>query len=229
MKLNSIKSVYSLAHTLYGVSIDETFFEDVVLTGWQLIGNKHTRLYRYYGSTINYELILPCNVSMIESATIPFEDAQLSSGSSSTPLYGNQYTEAYIESDKWNNSSLYTPGKLLSYREEGDKLVFDQNYSNVCILYHGIIVDEEGLPMITDKEMYALAQYVAYIDMYKKSLVLKSGDFLQLAQVMKNDWLKACNNARVPEYVSQNEMNDILDVFTRWDRKQYGRSYKKGN
>ena len=80
MKLNNIKSVYSLAHTLYGVTIDETFFEDVVLTGWQLIGNKHTRLYRYYSSTVNYELLLPCNLSMIESVTIPFEDAQTSSG-----------------------------------------------------------------------------------------------------------------------------------------------------
>lgn len=229
MKLNNIKTVYSLANTLYGVSLDETSFEDIVLTGWQLIGNKHTRLYRYYGSTINHELDLPCNLSMIESVTIPFEDAQLSSNLSSTPLYENQYSETYSEQWKWNKSVLYNSGKLITYREENDKLLFDRDYNSVCVLYHGIIVDDEGLPLITDKEMYALAQYVAYIEMYKKALVLKNGDFLQLSQVMKNDWLKSCNNARVPEYVSQNEMNDILDVYTRWDRKSYGKSYKKGN
>lgn len=38
-----------------------------------------------------------------------------------------------------------------------------------------------------------------------------------------------CNDARVPEYMSQNEINDILDVHTRWDRKQYGRSKKPFN
>lgn len=161
--------------------------------------------------------------------TIPCEDAQTTSNISNVPLYDNTHTEQYIEISKSGNKSLYIPGKLVTYREEGDYLVFDRDYSSVTILYHGIIVDEEGLPLVTDKEITALAIYVAYLDMYKQSLVLKNGNILQMAQVLKADWLRACNDARVPTYISQNEMNDILDVFTRWDRKSYGKSYKKFN
>jgi hypothetical protein len=38
--------------------------------------------------------------------------------------------------------------------------------------------------------------------------------------------LRLCNAARVPSYFSQNDMDKILDVKTRWDRKQYGKSFK---
>ena len=53
MKLNNINSVYSLANILYGVTINPDNFEDIVLNGLQLIGNKHSRMYRYVGVTTN--------------------------------------------------------------------------------------------------------------------------------------------------------------------------------
>lgn len=42
---------------------------------------------------------------------------------------------------KRDKSVFYNSGVLLKYRQEGDYLVFDQDYANVTILYHGIIVD----------------------------------------------------------------------------------------
>ena len=54
MKLNNINSVYSLANILYGVTINPDNFEDIVLNGLQLIGNKHSRMYRYVGD--NWDL-----------------------------------------------------------------------------------------------------------------------------------------------------------------------------
>lgn len=82
MKLNNINSVYSLANILYGVTINPDNFEDIVLNGLQLIGNKHSRMYRYVGDTTNRILELPCNLSFIESVTIPFEDFQSTSDTS---------------------------------------------------------------------------------------------------------------------------------------------------
>lgn len=35
-----------------------------------------------------------------------------------------------------------------------------------------------------------------------------------------------CTQARVPEYINQNEMDQILNASTSWDRKRYGRSFK---
>jgi hypothetical protein len=35
-----------------------------------------------------------------------------------------------------------------------------------------------------------------------------------------------CTQARVADHLSQNEVDEILNVSTSWDRKRYGQSYK---
>jgi hypothetical protein len=48
---------------------------------------------------------------------------------------------------------------------------------------------------------------------------------LALIQDLKEDWLRKCNSARIKEHLSQNDMNAILDVKARWDRKQYSHNF----
>lgn len=43
---------------------------------------------------------------------------------------------------------------------------------------------------------------------------------------LKSIWSNACDAARVPEYISQNDMDLVLDTVSSWDRKMYGKSYK---
>lgn len=49
---------------------------------------------------------------------------------------------------------------------------------------------------------------------------------MEQAQLAKREWLLHCDKARQPEYVSQNEMDMILDALTSWNRKKKGYSYK---
>lgn len=226
MNRNNFKSVYSQAYILYGTTLDTTNFDDIALNGWELIGNRQTRLYKYTTSTEDKKIQLPCNVDIIEAVFAPFVDAKITNPYSIYPDVYNQWVEEYIESWKKNKSVFYDKGALLKYRQEGDYLVFEKDYTNVTILYHGVVVDDEGLPYLTDKEVQALAAYCAYMDIYKKSLIQKDGNLFQLAAAVKNDWLRLCNAARIPTHLSQNELNDVLDVKTRWDRKQFGKSFK---
>ena len=225
IKKNNFKSVYSMANSLYGVSMDENSFEDLALVGWDLIGNKQTKLYRYKTSTENCRVQLPCNVELIEAVYAGIPDANISSNISFTGNISNQYYEDINEQFKTKHHSLYGSNSLVHYRIEGDELVFDNDYNNIVILYYGIIMDDDGLPYLNDKEVHAIALYCAYADLYKKSLVLRDGNTFQLASALKSDWLRACNSARVRS-MTQNEMDDILDVKTRWDRKVYGKSFK---
>lgn len=225
MKKNNSKSVYSMANILYGVTIDTTNFDDIVLAGWQLIGNRETRLYRYTTHTENRRVKLPCNVDFIEAVFSPILDAQTSHPYEIYPNIYNQWTEEYIESWKKNRNVFNERGSLVHYRLEGDTLVLDRDYPSITILYHGVIVDDEGMPYLSDKEVQALAAYCAYMDIYKKSLIRKDGNLFQLASAVKNDWLRLCNSARIPDHITQNEMNDILDVKARWDRKAFGKSF----
>lgn len=226
-KLYNLKSVYSHVKTLYDIEPDTQEFEDLALVAWNLIGNKHTRLYRYIGDTKDRTLDLPCNFEHIESVHIPIEDAQMTSSKDIYYDIDSLFIEHYINAWKWHDDPFYHKGKLVKYKEGDDKLYFTRDYRKVVVIYHGIFADEdEGLPLINDKEMNAIAAYIAYVTLFKEGLRKRDKSTLELANVLKEDWLRKCNSARIVEHISQNEMNAILDVKSRWDRKTYSKSFK---
>jgi hypothetical protein len=49
---------------------------------------------------------------------------------------------------------------------------------------------------------------------------------MQLAQLLDVKWKNLCTQSRVPDYINQNEMDEILNVSTSWDRKRFGKSFK---
>lgn len=225
MALSNIKAAYGLCDSLYGVTPDENSFEDLVLTAWNKIGTKHTRLYRYEGSVKDGVLKLPCNVDVIESVHVPIPDAQMSSNSSNYP-WQNVWIESYIDFFPRLNDPYFQPGKLVKYDEGDGELYFPHNYPRVLVVYHGILADDEdGLPLVNDKELTAIATFVAYASLYKDGIKKRDVNTVKLAQTIKEDWLRACNAARIPEHMSQNDMDAILDAKTSWNRKSYHKSF----
>lgn len=226
MELSNMNSVYGLCDSLYGITPDENSFEDLALTAWNKIRTKHTRLYRYEGKVENNVLELPCNVDEIESVHIPIPDAQVTSSASNFP-WENIWIEAYIDKFPKFNSPYFNRGKLVKYDEGNGVLYFAHNYPKVIVVYHGVLMDDEtNLPLINDKEAIAISTFIAYAHLYKEGIKKKDANTIKLAQTLKEDWLRACNAARVSEHLSQNDMDAILDVKTSWNRKSYGKSFK---
>ena len=80
--------------------------------------------------------------------------------------------------------------------------------------------------MINDKESIAIATFVAFRKKYKEGLMTNNPNIIQLSQLLLQDWYRYCDAARVPEYIDQNDMNEILDAKTNWNRKIFNKSYK---
>lgn len=225
--MNSLNAVYPLVESLYGISPDTDTFEDVALTAWGLIGNKHTRLYKYTADAKNGQIKLPCNASIIESVSIPLVDAQSTSNKTDFGNPNAVYVEKYIDSFKHVMNPFNVKGKLISYKESNDVIYLDGNYSNVTVVYHGVLMDEEdNLPLINDKETRAIAAFVAFRELYKDGLRKRDKNTLQIAKDVEQEWWRRCNAARIPEHLSQNDANMILEAKYREDRKFYGKSYK---
>lgn len=226
MELMNIKTALSFANSLYGVDIKEADFEEIALNAWELIGNKHTELKEFIGNVEDGFLELPCDCVEIEFVSLPIVDADVTD-----TLINGLNTEAvaietYIELHP-NLGTPYNNGeKLVKYKQIGDRLQFDKNYKDVLVKYHGVVLDEDGLPLINDKEMRAIAAYVAYAKTYRTALMHKDSNLISIAQVIKADWLQYCNAARVSSNLSQNDMDAILNAKTSWDRKKYGVSYR---
>lgn len=219
----------SLAQTLYDVEGNTEDLEEIGLVAYNFIGNKNTQLYRVL-LDVNCEdgsVQLPCGVDIIEAVTYcGLEDWNYTSN---TKEYGDKaslYTEQYIEYEKAFLDPLYLSGKFVKYRRAGDKLYVNKGLGKVLVLYHGEILDKDGLPEINDKEAIAIAEYIAYTIKYKEAIKTNNKYVLQQAQDLRQQWLFHCDAARVPQYVNQNEMDSILDAQSAWGRKMYGKSFK---
>lgn len=218
----------ALMEQMYGITMQEDQFEEVALIGWGLIGNKRTRLYRYHTCVNNCEegVQLPCNADIIEAVTTDFEEWDYSTNDTPNGNSHSAYVESYIEHRKAFRDPLYAPGKFIRYERVGDTLYFDRPHGNINILYKGLIVDDEGLPEITDKEAMALATYCAYLSKFKEGLVTNNANIIKLADSLEQKWKLQCDQARVDRYLSQNEWDQVLDAKTSWNRKIHGKSLK---
>ena len=233
--MNNFHYISVLLDMLYGIEMEDEDVEEIGLLAWQLIGNKRVRLYRYCADIDKKDLsiTLPCNAltgtgadgGIIEAVTASYEDWERSSNYTDYGNFRSGLIENAIEREKYYNSPYYIPGKLLKYEQVGDKLYFTRNYGRVHVLYKGILADDEGLPELTDKEALAIATYVAYTQKFKEGLITNNKDVATQGQLLRQQWLQQCDQARVT-YLNQNDMNNILDAKNSWHRHTYGKSTK---
>lgn len=219
----------TLAQTLYDVEGDSDNLIDIGLVAHNFIGNKFTQLHKET-LDVNCEdgsIQLPCGVDMIEAVTYcEMEDWNYTDNTKPNGDISSLYTENYIESKKAFLDPHYISGKFVKYRKVGDKLYVNKGLGKVQVLYHSLILDEDGLPAINDKEAIAIAEYIAYVTKYKEAIRTNNQNVLRMAQELKQQWLFHCDAARVPEHVSQNEMDQILDALTAASWKTHGKSFK---
>lgn len=219
----------TLAQTLYDVEGDTDTLIDIGLVAHNFIGNKFTQLHKEL-LDVNCEdgsIQLPCDVDMIEAVTYcGMEDWNYTDNTKPNGDISSLYTENYIESRKAFLDPHYISGKFVKYRKVGDKLYVNKGLGKVQVLYHSLILDEDGLPAINDKEAIAIAEYIAYVTKYKEAIRTNNQNVLKMAQELKQQWLFHCDAARVPEHVSQNEMDQILDALTAASWKTHSKSFK---
>jgi hypothetical protein len=190
----------------HGISMNPDEFESLAWHGWNHIGNKETKLYRYNAHIENGQVALPCNVDIIESVNSTTEDFYKPENVTRED-YSNLTLESYIEGRKSHKDPLYQRGRQLK-------------------LYKGILVDEEGLPSLNFKEVEALSNYCAFIHLRKMGMITKDSNLIQMSQLVQNEWKRSCDDARTPITLSQNFFNDLTDVQGSWDRKRFGKSLK---
>ena len=231
METFSFNTAYTQVRDLYGIKLNKNEFENMGLIAWDRIGNRNTRLYKYETAPLEnslgeYYVDLPCNVHLIEAVTTDYEDYQKTHPMKQAHQTSTAWEESYIESRKYNTNHLYPSGKFIKYIQEENQIKLADKFNKVKILYKGILTDDEGLPKLNTFEVQAIAAFCAYTQTYKDALVTRDRNLMEFALALEQKWNKLCTQARVPIYINQNEMDEILNVSTSWDRKRFGKSYK---
>ncbi len=229
MELFDFHYAQVLANQLYNIDMEPEDFEELGLIAFDKIGNKRSVLHRSCVKVNNDNtIILPENCGRIEALTYDFEDANFDS-----PLhdYGDIDSiniENNIEQSKELTSPQYISGRYVKYTQNGNILYLKDNCRGrvLNLLYYENIVDKDDLPRITYKEALAIATYVAQVQMFKKSIATNNSGLLNISQLLEKKLAYYIDQARIPDSISQNELNEILDTRASYDRKIYGKSYK---
>lgn len=231
MKTYPFKTAYTQARELYGLELNPDEFESIGLIGWSKIGNKVCKLYKYQvlpDDSINgeYYVDLPCNVDEIEAVTADYEDYQKTTPTTLAGNNQNGWIEGYVESRRFNTGTLNTSGKFIKYRQEDNRIYLSDRFNVVNILYKGYVVDDDGLPILNEKELDAIAGFCAFVNTRKKAIMTKDQGTWNAMLYLEQNWKLLCTQARVPDYINQNDMDEILNVSASWDRKRFGKSFK---
>lgn len=234
MKNRDFGTAFTEMRNQYGLELDSYDFESVGITAWNKINNKGYYLYKVQlipikaenGYKEGYYVLIPNNCDKIVSLTKGTEDYNYVSNITNFPDPLSIWTENYIEFRKNNKDPLYAGGGFIKYEIFGDKIFFNSKYNYINLFYKGYIVDDDGLPKLSDKEVDAIAAFCAYTHSLRKYYETLDQNVLNRTKIMEERWNKLCSQARVPEYVSENDMDKILNAKVSADRKTYNKSYK---
>lgn len=225
--MENFYQVLNHANLLYGLEMNEDDAVEIGLIAWNKIGNKQCRLYRYITNidkdTLSVEL--PCNCDEVEAVTYGFEDWNYTTSDTVNGDYNSLFTEHYIEGRKEFKNAFYSSGRFVKYERVNDTLYFEENYGPIQILYKGVELDENELPYLTEKEVDAIACYLAFTQRFKEGWAAHNAQMIQEAQLLEQRWLKLCDAARV-KYLNQNDMDKILDAKHKFNRKIFNKAYK---
>lgn len=227
MKFYPLKSALADLYDMHGLSLNEDEFETYAFKALEYIGN-------WYGETVTEQFLvkdhlvtLPDECYDIEQVTKMTEDFK-STDSIYRENYANQIIEDYIEQRKGERTpALYQKGGFIDFEQiNANTIRVKEDGIYVYIMYRKRLVDEDGLPMITHKELDAVSAFCLYVYNSKKLNLTKDKSTAELLPMYQQNWLKKCDNARTPDYLSQNDMDELGNAITRWDRKTYNISHK---
>lgn len=203
------------------------------------------------GNIEDFELELPCNVYAIEHVSRSRPSYQWYA-----PVIITGYPDALINYrvDQSGNMGAYNPDAT-NYDNLGDndapavyevnKSVFSlplgpmidyQNDNNCClsfnykegkvdVLYRGKIVDARGYPKLPEKTLTALAYWMQYLHIRKRfNMQMAGGDQLNLA---KSEYETRAAQARVPDSLSKNEADAMLNTMVDFNRKQHNLQFRR--
>lgn len=224
---HSVYTALAMIDDLFGLDIEQSRFEEWAMIAIQKIGT-NTELVKIQGTVEEGGVVeLPCRAKIIKAVTsdlsvysqweginVGADDMKV------TDRHGSTFKDGSISGGlPKGNYVNFTPVSRTRLKVD-DSLVG----SYVYVLVYTSIEDEKGWPMFTQKQVEAIAYYVAYLYVQREA-------FRGIKLPVDLNWIKAeagfkIGASKIPDYISDNAMNQILDAKTRFGRKRYNKDFK---
>lgn len=191
----------------YGIEMELDDFIEKAYYIWRDIGNIATREKTMEVVIPDSGLItLPSDCEFLDSVRLK-NNLYLTAGHSSSGKKVAE-TEVNVLYSAIDDKNI----KITSVGLEGLDLILE---------YSSIAADSDGLPLLSDREVNAIAANVAMqkteIDLFRK---IKGADVV--LQYIKPEADRLLLAAKSDEKISDDNLNKILDIKTSWNRKTFG-------
>jgi len=226
--------------TKYGLHVDEYDYLDIAVDVLRDI--------RHYGTSEYYAIVntdeegnfpLPCNVSMIDAVTGRKQGIKQFKDRIKYEMLDNYGNDHFFKAENisrtldWDSyfkpglTGLVNPDGYISYQLNNDTVMLGKDYKNtsVVIAFTGISVDEEGFPLINRKQANALAASAAKYHILKKAMKGEA-KYVNMIELISGECARLVQAASIPENITDNELDELLDAKVTFNRKTFGRPTK---
>lgn len=208
----------------FGVNIPDSIFEEWAEWAIDAIGRNNAEVRIASKVRENGEVSLPCDVNSVEAVTLDVDLFEVWKG---TKIDENGKTiEAFGSKPDYSPSSMdpyadYVDFKIVnSYTIKVSPSLKD---SFVYIKATTLLVNDDNEVLFTNKQILALVEYI--IALRAKRDYLSGNPTIDPDKAMLRAH-KLIAASRVPVYVSDNEIDRILNVKVSFDRKMFNKDYK---
>lgn len=237
----NIRAGITVLKTMYGMHIDEYDYLDIAVDSLRNIKHFGITPYIAYITVDRYgKALLPCNMHSIDAVTTEQMGRKAFDTRVVVEMDDMINTDTYYFVDNvmrglgwsWGTASglAGVSGKgYISYMLEGKSISVGKEYSGarIAVAFTGMAIDLEGYPFITRKQSNALAAVCARVLAVKGA---NRGDKGLASMVEYYTGLsgRLVQAASIPEDITDNELDEVLNCKTTFNRKSVNRPTKYG-
>lgn len=222
-------SALHLAHELYDLTMKEDDFIEMGYKVWRDIGNVAPVLTRFFTKVPeDYVIELPPHCEFVESVTIinrPIMDSNFDSAGRKdfrAPANVNNVVTPHM-----NASMTTSPGESVNYSLEvgAVKITSPEALGNdIMVVYRSILTGEDGLPLLNDKEVAAIAAEVTKRITIRRAFMDVNSNKDVMTFIIA-EAARCMAAAKIDEYINDDAVDRLLDIKTSWDRKTFGHRF----
>jgi hypothetical protein len=232
-------TAYAKAKRLYSLDMNEDDFIEAAYYAWRQIGNIAPTINKFFVTLPDDSIIeLPETCEFVQSVTQLDNPKQFPTFDSGGPKDRQLPSVQVVEYQPTRNQSQFA-----SYGESVNYELLNKNTIKVTspdllgrdiqVVFMSMNVGEDGLPLLNDKEVSAIAAEVARQIMTAKmsGMVGKQTSMAQaqvsttMLQFITQEAARLMAAAKIDEKINDDGLDKMLDIKTSWDRKIYGKRW----
>ena len=207
-----------------GIKIPDALFKEWAEWAIDVVGRNDLEIRIATKVRENGEVPLPCDVSAVEAATLDMDIFETWKG---TPI-DEQGKRVGMKTLNMDHSPVSMPTGLpyIDFqvtREDSIQVTPSLKGQYVYVKAKTYITDRDGELLFTNKQIRAIMYYVIAIKAERDYLTGNTG--IDPEKAMKRAQ-KLVAASRVPDELSDNEIDRILNVKVSFDRKMYNKDFK---